>query len=48
MRLDPACAPLVVHGVVEAHEARLLLIDGKLTARLPAGPARDLGSGAVR
>ena len=28
---------LVVHGVVEAHEAGLLFIDGKLVERLPAG-----------
>jgi regulator of protease activity HflC (stomatin/prohibitin superfamily) len=29
--------PLVVHGVVEAHEAGLLFVDGKLVERLPAG-----------
>jgi regulator of protease activity HflC (stomatin/prohibitin superfamily) len=35
--LDLARTPLVVHGVVEAHEAGLLFVDGKLTERLPAG-----------
>ncbi len=28
---------MVVHGQVEAHEAGLLFVDGKLTERLPAG-----------
>jgi regulator of protease activity HflC (stomatin/prohibitin superfamily) len=36
-RLDLARAPLVVHGVVEAHEAGLLFVDGKLVERLTAG-----------
>jgi regulator of protease activity HflC (stomatin/prohibitin superfamily) len=36
-KLDLARAPLIVHGVVEAHEAGLLFVDGKLTERLPAG-----------
>jgi regulator of protease activity HflC (stomatin/prohibitin superfamily) len=36
-RLDLARTPLVVHGVVEAHEAGLLFVDGRLTERLPAG-----------
>ena len=36
-RLDLARMPIVVHGIVEAHEAGLLFIDGKLTERLPAG-----------
>ena len=36
-KLDPARSPMVVHGQVEAHEAGLLFIDGKLTERLPAG-----------
>ncbi len=36
-KLDLGRAPLVVHGVVEAHEAGLLFVDGKLTERLPAG-----------
>ena len=36
-RLDPARSPMVVHGQVEAHEAGLLFVDGKLTDRLPAG-----------
>ena len=36
-RLDPARSPMVVHGQVEAHEAGLLFVDGKLTERLPAG-----------
>jgi regulator of protease activity HflC (stomatin/prohibitin superfamily) len=36
-KLDLARAPLVVHGVIEAHEAGLLFVDGKLTERLPAG-----------
>ena len=30
-------SPMVVHAVVEAHEAGLLFVDGKLTERLPAG-----------
>jgi regulator of protease activity HflC (stomatin/prohibitin superfamily) len=36
-KLDLARVPLVVHGIVEAHEAGLLFVDGKLTERLPAG-----------
>src|SRR5262245_30559617 len=36
-KLDLARTPLVVHGLVEAHEAGLLFVDGKLTERLPAG-----------
>jgi regulator of protease activity HflC (stomatin/prohibitin superfamily) len=36
-KLDPARSPMVVHGQVEAHEAGLLFIDGKLIERLPAG-----------
>jgi hypothetical protein len=36
-RLDPARSPMVVHGQVEAHEAGLLFVDGKLTERLTAG-----------
>jgi regulator of protease activity HflC (stomatin/prohibitin superfamily) len=36
-KLDLARMPLVVHAVVEAHEAGLLFIDGKLVERLPAG-----------
>jgi regulator of protease activity HflC (stomatin/prohibitin superfamily) len=37
-KLDPArAASLVVHAQVEAHEAGLLFIDGKLVERLPAG-----------
>jgi regulator of protease activity HflC (stomatin/prohibitin superfamily) len=36
-RLDPTRAPLIVHGLVEAHEAGLLFVDGKLVERLPAG-----------
>jgi regulator of protease activity HflC (stomatin/prohibitin superfamily) len=36
-KLDLARTPLVVHGVVDAHEAGLLFVDGKLTERLPAG-----------
>jgi regulator of protease activity HflC (stomatin/prohibitin superfamily) len=36
-RLDLARAPIIVHAVVEAHEAGLLFVDGKLTERLPAG-----------
>jgi len=36
-KLDPARSPLVVHAQVEAHEAGLLFIDGKLTERLQAG-----------
>ncbi|HEY5830921.1 MAG TPA: slipin family protein [Hyphomicrobiaceae bacterium] len=37
-KLDPArSASLVVHTQVEAHEAGLLFIDGKLVERLPAG-----------
>ena len=36
-KLDLARTPLVVHGVVEAHEAGLLFVDGKLMERLPAG-----------
>ena len=36
-KLDMTRTPLVVHGVVEAHEAGLLFVDGKLVERLPAG-----------
>ncbi len=36
-KLDPARSPMVVHAQVEAHEAGLLFIDGKLTERLAAG-----------
>jgi regulator of protease activity HflC (stomatin/prohibitin superfamily) len=36
-KLDPARSPMVVNGQVEAHEAGLLFVDGKLTERLPAG-----------
>ncbi len=36
-KIDLARMPLVVHAVVEAHEAGLLFVDGKLTERLPAG-----------
>jgi regulator of protease activity HflC (stomatin/prohibitin superfamily) len=36
-KLDFARMPLVVHATVEAHEAGLLFLDGKLSERLPAG-----------
>jgi regulator of protease activity HflC (stomatin/prohibitin superfamily) len=36
-QLDLARTPLIVHGLVEAHEAGLLFVDGKLLERLPAG-----------
>jgi SPFH domain / Band 7 family len=36
-KLDPARSPMVVHAQIEAHEAGLLFVDGKLTERLPAG-----------
>jgi regulator of protease activity HflC (stomatin/prohibitin superfamily) len=36
-KLDLSRTPLVAHGVVAAHEAGLLFVDGKLTERLPAG-----------
>jgi regulator of protease activity HflC (stomatin/prohibitin superfamily) len=36
-KLDFARMPMIVHGTVEAHEAGLLFLDGKLTERLPAG-----------
>jgi regulator of protease activity HflC (stomatin/prohibitin superfamily) len=36
-RMDLTRTPIVVHAVVEAHEAGLLFIDGKLTERLPPG-----------
>lgn len=36
-KLDPARTPMVVLGMVEAHEAGLLFVDGKLAERLPAG-----------
>jgi regulator of protease activity HflC (stomatin/prohibitin superfamily) len=36
-KLDPARSPMVVFGQVEAHEAGLLFVDGKLIERLPAG-----------
>ncbi|HKF68065.1 MAG TPA: slipin family protein, partial [Vicinamibacterales bacterium] len=32
-----ARSPMVVYGQVEAHEAGLLFVDGKLTERLPSG-----------
>ena len=36
-KLDPARSPMVVYGQVEAHEAGLLFVDGKLSERLPSG-----------
>src|SRR5215475_14099575 len=36
-RLDPARTPMVVQAQIEAHEAGLLFVDGKLIERLPAG-----------
>jgi regulator of protease activity HflC (stomatin/prohibitin superfamily) len=36
-KIDLKSTQLIVHAVVEAHEAGLLFIDGKLTERLPAG-----------
>ena len=36
-KLDPARMPMVVQAQVDAHEAGLLFVDGKLTERLPAG-----------
>jgi regulator of protease activity HflC (stomatin/prohibitin superfamily) len=36
-KLDLARMPIVVHAVVEAHEAGLLFVDGRLIERLPAG-----------
>ncbi|HEY7549040.1 MAG TPA: slipin family protein [Hyphomicrobiaceae bacterium] len=36
-KLDLARTPLIVHGVVEAHEAGLVFVDGQLTERLAAG-----------
>jgi regulator of protease activity HflC (stomatin/prohibitin superfamily) len=36
-KLDLTRVPLIVHGVVEAHEAGLLFVDGTLAERLPAG-----------
>ena len=36
-KLDLTRMPLVVHGVVEAHEVGLLFVDGQLTERLPPG-----------
>jgi regulator of protease activity HflC (stomatin/prohibitin superfamily) len=36
-KLDLTRMPLVVHAVVEAHEAGLLFVDGTLAERLPAG-----------
>jgi regulator of protease activity HflC (stomatin/prohibitin superfamily) len=36
-KLDPARTPMVVLAQVEAHEAGLLFVDGKLIERLPAG-----------
>src|SRR5262249_61079249 len=36
-KLDPARSPMLVYGQVEAHEAGLLFVDGKLTERLPSG-----------
>jgi hypothetical protein len=35
--MDLARMPIVVHAIVEAHEAGLLFVDGKLMERLPAG-----------
>jgi SPFH domain / Band 7 family len=35
-KLDPVRTPMVVLAQVEAHEAGLLFVDGKLTERLPA------------
>jgi regulator of protease activity HflC (stomatin/prohibitin superfamily) len=36
-KLDLARMPMIVHGVVEAHEVGLLFVDGKLAERLPPG-----------
>jgi regulator of protease activity HflC (stomatin/prohibitin superfamily) len=36
-KLDPSRAPMVVYAQVEAHEAGLLFVDGKLTERLLPG-----------
>lgn len=36
-RLDLARVPVAVNAVVEAHEAGLLMVDGKLEGRLPPG-----------
>jgi regulator of protease activity HflC (stomatin/prohibitin superfamily) len=36
-RIDLKSTQLIVHDVVEAHEAGLLFVDGKLAERLPAG-----------
>jgi regulator of protease activity HflC (stomatin/prohibitin superfamily) len=36
-KLDLTRMPIVVHAVVEAHEAGLLFVDGKLSERLAAG-----------
>jgi regulator of protease activity HflC (stomatin/prohibitin superfamily) len=36
-RIDLKSTQLIVHDVVEAHEAGLLFVDGKLVERLPAG-----------
>jgi regulator of protease activity HflC (stomatin/prohibitin superfamily) len=36
-KLDPARTPIVVLALVEAHEAGLLFVDGRLAERLPAG-----------
>ena len=36
-KLDPVRMPMVVQAQVDAHEAGLLFVDGKLTERLPAG-----------
>jgi regulator of protease activity HflC (stomatin/prohibitin superfamily) len=36
-KLELAPMPMIVHGVVEAHEVGLLFVDGKLIERLPAG-----------
>jgi regulator of protease activity HflC (stomatin/prohibitin superfamily) len=36
-RLDPARTPMVIVAVVEAHEAGLLFVDGKLSERLSPG-----------
>jgi regulator of protease activity HflC (stomatin/prohibitin superfamily) len=36
-RIDLKSTQLIVHDIVQAHEAGLLFVDGKLTERLPAG-----------
>ena len=42
-KLDPARMPMVVQAQVEAHEAGLLFVDGKLSRASAGGPARVLG-----